>query len=64
MLNILQSRKGLREKTKKKGAGARNICKVWEGRGLYPVSPPMHRDSTEEDHRILRRDVYVLLLNS
>ena len=41
MLNILQSRKGLMEKTKKKRAGARNICKVWEGRGLYPVSPPI-----------------------
>ena len=40
-INILQSKKGLWEKTKKKGAGARNKCKVWEGRGLYPVSPPI-----------------------
>ena len=40
-INILQSRKGLREETKKNGVGARNISEVWEGRGLYPLSPPI-----------------------
>ena len=63
MLNILKSRKGLREKTTKKMGGSQEYMQTMGGKRFVPCIPT-HRDSTEEDHRILRRDVYVLLLNS
>ena len=59
-INILQSRKGLREETKKNRVGARNNYKQLSMGGKRFVPPiPTNRDSTEEDHRILRWDVYV-----
>ena len=64
MLNIPQIiQEGLKGENQEKRGGSQEYMQTMGGKRLYPCIPT-HRDSTEEDHRILRRDVYVLLLNS
>ena len=54
---------GLKGENQEKRGGSQEYMQSMGGKRFVPYIPT-HRDSTEEDHRILRRDVYVLLLNS